>query len=227
MKSYATRLAEMQADPDDKRHGTTYGYSIGCRCDRCKAAWQEYSRDYYKRRTAKKWAEQEMKKTRRPKLEPYRNPVLAEKREKVKRPAPKDICTLNDEMLAMMKGHSVTADHCVICGRSEPLNQHHIVPRSAGELIQGGVKMRKPTITLCGIGNNLHDANGRTFCHGLVHHRRLHFRWRRGSEYYTIDSVDSASVRPNGRWEYLITDEPTKYSAALQMDGWQPLPSKN
>src|SRR5512146_1820006 len=29
--------------PDDQRHGTTNGYNnLGCRCDRCRAAWTEY-----------------------------------------------------------------------------------------------------------------------------------------------------------------------------------------
>ena len=28
-----------------------------------------------------------------------------------------------------------------------------------------------------------------------------------------------------GRWEYLETDEPTKYEKALAMDGWRPLPA--
>jgi hypothetical protein len=32
-------LEQMQANPDDPRHGTTYGYSsIKCRCDRCREA---------------------------------------------------------------------------------------------------------------------------------------------------------------------------------------------
>jgi hypothetical protein len=32
-------LEQMQSDPNDKRHGTIYGYnSIGCRCDRCSQA---------------------------------------------------------------------------------------------------------------------------------------------------------------------------------------------
>ena len=31
-------LAEMDADPSDRRHGTLHGYSCGCRCNRCVTA---------------------------------------------------------------------------------------------------------------------------------------------------------------------------------------------
>lgn len=31
-------LAEMIADPSDRRHGTITGYGYGCRCSRCKDA---------------------------------------------------------------------------------------------------------------------------------------------------------------------------------------------
>ena len=40
------RLAIMQANPDDPRHGTWYGYSTGCRCDKCMAAAKEYRKRY-------------------------------------------------------------------------------------------------------------------------------------------------------------------------------------
>jgi hypothetical protein len=32
------RLAEMNADPTHRTHGTLSGYTIGCRCDTCRAA---------------------------------------------------------------------------------------------------------------------------------------------------------------------------------------------
>ena len=58
---------------------------------------------------------------------------------------------------------------------------------------QGGTA--GPTIALCGRGN----TGG---CHGLAHSHRLHFRF-------------------DGRWRYLVTDEPVKYEAALEMGGWR------
>ena len=43
-------LAEMQANPEDPRHGTLAGYTYGCRCDRCKQTNNEYQRERYLRR---------------------------------------------------------------------------------------------------------------------------------------------------------------------------------
>ena len=54
-----------------------------------------------------------------------------------------------------------------------------------------------PTVNVCGLGN----ASG---CHGKLHQHRLHLR-------YTEE------------WEFLETEEPTKYQDALEMDGWQRL----
>ena len=110
----------------------------------------------------------------------------------------------------LMLSPSVTLDHCAICGRAAPLNQHHMVRRSAGELCFDGKPAPKPTITLCGFGNNLRDADGRFYCHGLAHHGMLHFRW---SQRWTDDGF--------GCLEYLRTDEPTNYDAVLEMDGWR------
>ena len=45
-------LAIMEADPMDRRHGTRNGYSIGCRCARCRTAARKYMRDYRARKTA-------------------------------------------------------------------------------------------------------------------------------------------------------------------------------
>jgi len=60
---------------------------------------------------------------------------------------------------------------------------------------QGGTN--GPTVNVCGLGN----ASG---CHGRLHSHTLHLRY--------IDG-----------WEYLETDEPTKYQTALEMDGWRKL----
>lgn len=92
---------------------------------------------------------------------------------------------------------------CAVCGRAYPLNRHHMVPRSAGKLYRDGVEIAKPTIVLCGNGNNLRDAWGRPLCHGLAHHHMLHFRCR------------------DEKVEYLFTDSPVDYLTALGLDGWR------
>lgn len=127
--------------------------------------------------------------------------------------------TLDAALVPLMRAPSVRLDHCAICGRPGPLNQHHMVRRGAGALYRGGVEVPKPTITLCGYGNNLRDADGRYYCHGLAHHLMLHFRW-----------VDDAPTRPAlatehppcaGHVEYIKTAEPTDYQTALGMEGWR------
>lgn len=97
----------------------------------------------------------------------------------------------------MMGAPSLRLDRCAVCGAPYPLEQHHVVWRSWGELYEDGEKVEKPTITLCGFGNNL------PWCHGLVHHRMLHFDYR------------------EGEWKWLRTKKPTKYQDALEMDGWK------
>lgn len=37
----------------DKRHGSYAGYTAGCRCDRCKVAKREYSKQYWRKRHGK------------------------------------------------------------------------------------------------------------------------------------------------------------------------------
>lgn len=93
-----------------------------------------------------------------------------------------------------MDAPSVESDRCAICGRSWPLNRHHMVPRSAGELFVDGRKRPKPTIVLCGSGN----ASG---CHGKAHSGLLHFDYR-------------------DRLLYLLLDKPVKRLQALEMGGW-------
>lgn len=114
--------------------------------------------------------------------------------------------TLDRDLWPLMDGPSIKADACVVCGAIRPLNQHHVVRRSAGQLVKDGKPLPKPTLTLCGTGNILAALGGRPLCHGLAHHLMLHFRFA------------------EGRWEYLRTKEPTRYESALAMDGWAPLP---
>ena len=111
--------------------------------------------------------------------------------------------TLARELWPLMEIRSRLTNRCVICGRTWPLNFHHLVRRGAGNLYEDGVVMPKPLITLCGSGNVLHGPDGETYCHGLAHHNMLHFR------------------NHDGRLQYRLFDEPIKYGKALEMDGWQ------
>lgn len=132
--------------------------------------------------------------------------------------------TLPEYLRPLMDGASVSLPRCAVCGRPGPLEQHHVVRRGAGRLYRAGVEVPKPTITLCGFGNNLAGPDGRPWCHGLAHANRLHFRWVRGptkaGNFGTCARVDSSV---GGHWEYLVADEPCGYLEALRMDGWRPL----
>lgn len=74
-----------------------------------------------------------------------------------------------------------------------------------------GLELEKPTITLCGSGNT-------SGCHGLAHQNRLHFRWVESKQ--PCDEFGMPMIRV-GHWEYILCDEPTKYSKALRMRGWK------
>lgn len=109
-----------------------------------------------------------------------------------------DKTTMPELYRHMMEGPSIRSDRCVICGRPYPLEQHHAVWRSWGELYDGeGNRLPKPTLTVCGFGNNL------PYCHGLIHHRLLHLDFR------------------GGEWKWLKTERPMKFQEALAMDGWR------
>lgn len=114
------------------------------------------------------------------------------------------INTLSAELVPLMDGPSIITDHCVVCGARGPLNNHHVVRRSAGKLFREGAEVPKPVLTLCGFGNALSAGGPKPYCHGMAHHGMLHFRFI------------------NNQWEYLRT-EPCKYSDALSMEGWAPL----
>ena len=102
--------------------------------------------------------------------------------------------TMEPWLWPLMKGKTLKASRCAVCGKTSPLNQHHIVRRGDGELFgNDGRALPKPTITLCGSGTQ--------GCHGLAHELILHFRWNDG-------------------WEYLKTEEPVQRIDALQMSGW-------
>lgn len=104
--------------------------------------------------------------------------------------------TLSRDFWDLMFCDSIKLPYCAVCGSHGHLEQHHMVPRSAGNLYYQGRKLDKPTITLCGMGNS-------SGCHGLTHAHKLHFRYRAGM------------------LEYLITDYPVKHYKAIVMDGWE------
>lgn len=116
------------------------------------------------------------------------------------------VTTVPAMYLPMMGKPSVKAPFCVACGTGRDLDQHHVVPRSAGRAYDdAGRELSKPTLTLCGPGN----AGG---CHGLAHSHRLHFRW-----------AESVVFAGSGRWEMLVTEEPCDYLTALSTGGWAPI----
>lgn len=131
--------------------------------------------------------------------------------------------TLPEILRPLMAAPSIRLGRCAVCGRPAPLEQHHVVRRGAGTLWRHGVEVPKPTVTLCGFGNVLRDADGRFFCHGLAHHMRLHFRWVPVSAASRERFVTADMGGVGGHMEYLVTDEPCDYATALSMEGWRPL----
>lgn len=96
-----------------------------------------------------------------------------------------------------------------------------MVFRSAGRLYRGGREVPKPTITLCGFGNSLRDADGRYYCHGLAHHRMLHFRWVPAPPDFARENGNAQFG--GGHLEYLVSrGRPLKYADALRRrEGWK------
>lgn len=111
--------------------------------------------------------------------------------------------TLNELLIPLLDLPTVKTDHCIVCGRRFPLEQHHPIRRGAGKAYdENGKEIPKPTITLCGFGNTLKGPDG-YLCHGMTHHHLLHFK------------------EMNGKWAFLITEEPTRYESAINMEGWR------
>lgn len=44
------KVGELLDNEEDERHGTYYGYTLGCRCDRCRDALSRYTNDYRRRK---------------------------------------------------------------------------------------------------------------------------------------------------------------------------------
>ncbi len=120
-----------------------------------------------------------------------------------------NVTTLDPLYWPLMDAPTVRLDRCAVCGRVYPINQHHIVFRSQGQLVRDGKKVEKPTVTLCGMGNDLYgiapDGTRVKWCHGKAHHRLMYFRNDRGC------------------LEVIELEEPAKYQEALSMEGWRPL----
>ena len=204
MKTDIEHLADLKANPDDKRHGTERGARLGCRCQACDEAAKRM-REKARQRMAEKRANKSVREAIRKSAEP------PEKR------SPKDCCTLNELLLPMMGKHDIDNidGRCSWCGRPGATNRHHIVRRGAGKLVVGGHEIRKPTVLLCGSGN----ASG---CHGKAHAMKLHFRWvgkEKSRESFPVDQAYTGA----GPGEALETSKPVDYQEALDMDGWRRL----
>ena len=108
-----------------------------------------------------------------------------------------DKSTMSDIWIPEMDGYDIRQECCVICGcKAYRMAQHHVVPRSAGELYRDGKKLKKPTVTVCGAGNN-------EGCHGKLHSGLAHLRFR------------------EGHYETLVLDHPATRLEALDMSGWR------
>lgn len=127
--------------------------------------------------------------------------------------------TLDRTWWPLMEMGDYLPGYCVVCGRTNPINKHHMVPKSAGEVIDiRRRKMRKPLVHLCGFGNNLQDADGRFYCHGKVHQNLLHFRNNNGV-LEVLDLTDPATLQRLGL--RVVTSFP-RYEA-LELNGWRPV----
>lgn len=202
--SYEKRQAFLN-DPADKRHGTTRGYQLKCRCDRCVEAGREYARKQTERKR-----ERYMEKARNGKPKKPAKPKASAK-------GKKDICTISEYLRPLMGKPSLSNAHgrCCWCGRPAT-NHHHIVKRSAGTWVKGGRTVQKPTILLCGEGN----ASG---CHGKAHQGLLHFKWKEPGRKTTKEGWSTAHFG-SGCWVGQEFDEPMGQFEAMQVEeGWRDL----
>lgn len=139
----------------------------------------------------------------------------------VSRDVSKDVCTISELYKPMMGKPSIRSNRCVICGQPAT-NQHHVVKRSAGKWVRDGIELKKPTMSLCGMGN----ASG---CHGLAHAGRLHFRWavtRTVPKSSKEEGLAAALV--GGHWEAKLTNQPCTYQQALaNEEGWHRISGKD
>ena len=120
----------------------------------------------------------------------------------------KDCCTINKDLLHLMDKPSIVSHNCPICN-AKATDQHHIVPRSAGRWVEGGIEHNKPTVSLC------HK------CHiELVHsERRLFFDWDDGWMYLKLPRTRvRQELERHPEWGGKIG-----YQNARQLSGWRRL----
>lgn len=222
MTQWDARVRRELKNPDSKYHGRATGYQHGCRCDKC-CGWKKEKNHagYLNREYAEKLdkAITEMN-GEQPHVNNVKENIQKKAAKSRAKKQKKHCCTINELYLPMMDKPSVKRICCCVCGTtSVGLAQHHVVKRSAGKWIDEQGEHKKPTITLCGMNNSYG-------CHGLAHHELLHFRWV-DAEHANNGMGALANANPTtygcGHWEYLRTEEPTKYQDALAMDGWKRL----
>jgi len=118
------------------------------------------------------------------------------------------VTTLDEMYLPLIDAPTLKLPYCAVCGRSWPLNFHHLVWRGWGQVVRNGKVLDSPMISLCGNGSHLGASGSAEYCHGKAHHRMLHFR------------------NDRGRLEFIELEMPTNYLDALEMEGWEPLATR-
>lgn len=114
--------------------------------------------------------------------------------------------TISKMLKPMLGKPSIEFPYCCVCGKTTPIERHHPVRRGAGKAYdENGTELAKPTITLCGFGNNLKDSNGVEYCHGLAHANRLHFKWDEEIKW----------------WRFALFSEPVDYLTAIETGDWR------
>lgn len=116
-----------------------------------------------------------------------------------------------------MAGQTVRCGHCAVCGSPGPgLSQHPVVAETAGELYRAGVRLPKPSVTLC------------PSCRELAETFRLHFRWvdtrQRPADLPEFSIRGRRGVRNggSGHWECLRTYARISLREAGEVEhGWR------
>jgi hypothetical protein len=89
-------------------------------------------------------------------------------------------------MPSRVRAKVLVEGRCRICGRTGPLNGHHLVPRS-----QGGDDVWENIVPLCG--------SGVMGCHGMIEERAAGWRSRLRAE-LTLDEVRYVTAKKSWAW---------------------------